>query len=81
VNWHALQNKPDILFRNERLIHILETKNLGQLAFVEIGALSVGRIVQMHRVEEPFIRGDEKSMFKFGGSAIVAFGEPGRWVP
>src|SRR5437763_4971739 len=81
VNWHALQNKPDILFRNERSIHFLETKNFGRLAFVEIGALSVGRIVQMHRVEKPFMRGDEKSMFKFGGSAIVAFGEPGRWVP
>ena len=29
VNWHALQNQPDILLRNERQIDILETKNFG----------------------------------------------------
>jgi phosphatidylserine decarboxylase len=25
--------------------------------------------------------GDEKSVFKFGGSAIAVFGEPGKWRP
>ena len=30
VNWHALQNQPDILLRNERQIDILETKNFGR---------------------------------------------------
>jgi hypothetical protein len=41
VNQHALRNKQDILFSNERSINILETRNFGCLAFVEIGALSV----------------------------------------
>ena len=81
VNWHALQNQPDILLRNERQIDILETKNFGRLAFVEVGAMSVGRIVQVHPRESAFQRGDEKSVFKFGGSAIVLFGEPGKWRP
>jgi phosphatidylserine decarboxylase len=81
VNWHALQNKPDILCRNERLINILETWNFGRLGFVEVGALSVGRIVQKHPYDRPFKRGEEKSVFKFGGSAIVVFGEPGHWRP
>jgi phosphatidylserine decarboxylase len=81
VNWHALQNQPDILLRNERQIDILETRNFGQLAFVEVGAMSVGRIVQVHPREVTFHRGDEKSVFKFGGSAIVLFGEPGKWRP
>jgi phosphatidylserine decarboxylase len=81
VNWHALLNKPDILFRNERQIHILETANFGRVGFVEIGALSVGRIVQMHWVDDPYTRGQEKSVFRFGGSAIVVFGERGRWRP
>lgn len=81
VNWHALQNKPDILFRNQRQISILQTRNFGRLAFVEIGALSVGRIVQVHPIEEDFRRGEEKSVFRFGGSAIVVFGEPRCWRP
>jgi phosphatidylserine decarboxylase len=81
VNWHALQSKPDILFRNERMMNMLETRNFGRLAFVEIGALSVGRIVQVHPLGAPFERGAEKSVFRFGGSAIVVFGEPGKWRP
>jgi phosphatidylserine decarboxylase len=81
VNWHALQSKPDILFRNERTMNMLETRNFGRLAFVEIGALSVGRIVQVHPLGAPFERGAEKSVFRFGGSAIVVFGEPGKWRP
>jgi phosphatidylserine decarboxylase len=81
VNWHALQNQPDILLRNERQIDILETKNFGRLAFVEVGAMSVGRIVQVHPRETAFQRGEEKSVFKFGGSAVVLFGEHGKWRP
>jgi phosphatidylserine decarboxylase len=53
VNSNALRNQPDILFRNERSVHMLETKNFGRLGFVEIGALSVGRIVQVHQLELP----------------------------
>jgi phosphatidylserine decarboxylase len=80
VNPPALRNQPDILFRNERHIQILETDHFGRLAFVEVGALSVGRIVQFHKSER-FRRGEEKSVFKFGGSAVVVFGEKGAWKP
>lgn len=81
VQWHALLNQPDILVRNERQIDILKTSNFGKLAFVEVGAMSVGRIVQVHPLSTPFRRGEEKSVFKFGGSAIIVFGERGRWRP
>ena len=81
INWRALQNKPDILFRNERHVQVLDTRNFGLLCFVEIGAMTVGRIVQTHRLDQPFWRGDEKGYFCFGGSAIVVFGEPGAWLP
>jgi phosphatidylserine decarboxylase len=81
VNRNALHNQPDILFRNERNVQILETKNFGRLGFVEIGALSVGRIVQLHPLERPFLRGEQKSVFRFGGSAVVLFGEPAAWCP
>jgi phosphatidylserine decarboxylase len=81
VGWKALQNKPDIYLINERQVHILETKNFGRLGFVEIGALSVGRIVQKHPLDLPYRRSDEKAVFKFGGSAIAVLGEPGKWIP
>jgi phosphatidylserine decarboxylase len=81
INWRALQNKPDVLFRNERHVQILETGNFGRLGFVEIGAMTVGRVVQTHKPEKPFRRGAEKGYFCFGGSAIVMFGEPGAWLP
>jgi phosphatidylserine decarboxylase len=81
VNPHALANKQDILFSNERNVNILQTRQFGRLGFVEVGALSVGRIVQIHPLEHPFRRGEEKSVFRFGGSAIVVFGEPGAWRP
>lgn len=81
VNRNALQAQPDIYLQNERSIQILETPNFGRLGFVEIGALSVGRIVQTHPFDPPFKRGDEKAVFRFGGSAVIVFGEPGRWRP
>src|SRR5205085_3712855 len=81
VNWHALQSKDDILFTNERQINLLQTRNFGILAFVEIGAMTVGRIVQVHPIDAPFKRGDEKSLFCFGGSAVIVFGEPDAWRP
>src|SRR5581483_3923155 len=81
VNWHALQHQPDILFRNERQIHILQTDHFGKLGFVEVGALSVGRIIQVHPTNMRYTRGAEKSVFKFGGSAVVLFGEKGAWRP
>ena len=58
-----------------------KTQNFGRLGFVEVGALSVGRIIQVHPYDTPFRRGEEKSVFNFGGSAVVVFGEPGVWRP
>ena len=85
MNWHALQHQGDILFRNHRQVNILKTLHLGRLAFVEVGAMSVGRIQQVHPYDKPFCRGNEKSVFRWGGSAIVVFGEreppPIEWTP
>ncbi|MFC7735073.1 phosphatidylserine decarboxylase [Roseomonas sp. GCM10028921] len=81
VTWQALRNKGDILFRIERAINILETAHFGRLGLVEVGALTVGRIAQVHPTDQPFDRGQEKSMFRFGGSAVLIFGEPGAWRP
>ena len=80
VNPVALKAKSDVLATNERHISILETAGFGKLAYIEVGAMMVGKIVQSH-VGPEFKRGDEKGYFLFGGSTVVVLGEPGRWRP
>src|ERR1700712_1068587 len=81
VTWPAVQNMPDLYIRNERQVNIQDTRHFGRLGFVEFGALTVGRIVQRHPHDQPFARGAQKAVFKFGGSAVAIFGEPGAWQP
>lgn len=81
VNPLALRAKGDILMSNERNISILETQNFGKLAYIEVGATCVGKIVQSHPQKDPFVRGDEKGYFLFGGSTVIVLGEPGAWKP
>ena len=81
VNPVALYYKEDILATNERQVSLLQTRNFGRLAYVEVGALCVGKIVQSHVSGKSFIRGEEKGYFLFGGSTVVLMGEPGAWKP
>jgi len=81
VNPLALKYKGEILATNERQVSILETSNFGRLAYIEVGALCVGKIVQTHDKNREFRRGDEKGYFLFGASTVIVFGEPGRWTP
>lgn len=81
VNPLALQFKPDILITNERRISILDTDHFGRIAYVEVGATMVGKIVHTHPATAPFARGDEKGYFLFGGSTVVVLGEAGAWRP
>ena len=81
VNPIALRYRSDIFAINERKVSILQTKNFGEIAYVEVGALCVGRIVQTHSENAPFKRGDEKGYFLFGGSTVIVFGQKGVWRP
>jgi phosphatidylserine decarboxylase len=81
VNPLALKYKGDIFGTNERVVSILETKNFGKLAYIEVGALCVGKIIQSHDIEKQFLRGEEKGYFLFGGSTVIVMGERGRWSP
>jgi len=81
VNPIALASKPDCFIKNERRISILHTDNFGYLAFIEVGALFVGAIDQVHLEHQPFKRGDQKGMFHFGGSTVIVIGEKNRWTP
>ena len=85
VNPVALRAQGDILSTNERQVTFLETENFGRLAYIEVGALCVGKIVQTYEGVKgdalAFQRGDEKGYFLFGGSTVIVLGEPGKWKP
>jgi len=81
VNPFALQFKNQIFIQNERYVSILQTENFGRLAYIEVGAICVGKIVQSHRWTKPFLRGEEKGYFLFGGSTVIVLGEKGLWKP
>lgn len=64
-------------FKNKRVITVLETRTWGLVTIVEIGALSVGTIVQTYQ-PGPVQRGQEKGFFRFGGSSIVVLVPAGK---
>ncbi len=80
VNPIALKEFADVFSDNVREVTILETENFGKLAYVEVGAMMVGKIVQTGNLKD-FKRGDEKGYFLFGGSTVIVLGEKGKWVP
>lgn len=81
VNPIALKAMPDIFIKNERRVSILETENFGKLAYIEVGATCVGKIVQTHDESKSFNRGDQKGYFLFGASTVIVIGEKGKWKP
>ncbi len=83
VNPMALKAKEDIFITNERHVSILETTNFGKLAYIEVGAICVGKIIQSKPLSagRSFHRGEEKGYFLFGGSTVIVIGEKGRWIP
>ena len=60
----------DVFSENTREYTVLQTKNFGKIAQIEVGALFVGRISN-HNKNRAIKRGEEKGMFEFGGSTIV----------
>lgn len=81
VNPLAIKFKNQIFIKNERHVSILQTENFGRLAYIEVGAICVGKIVQSHNWNRPFLRGEEKGYFLFGGSTVILLGEKGAWRP
>ena len=72
----ALEQCP-VFVQNARVCTLIDSDNFGCAAQIEIGAMLVGKIENYPprpRVE----RGEEKGMFRYGGSTIVLLLEPGR---
>ena len=59
---------------NYRIVSRLRTAHFGDILFIEIGALLVGRINDYRK--EAFHKGEEKGFFELGGSTIVILLKP-----
>lgn len=55
---------------NERQYSLLKTKNFGVVLMMEVGAMLVGKIVNLHGAAE-VKKGQEKGHFEFGGSTVI----------
>ena len=61
--------KYKVFHENTREITFLKCDNLGDICYIEVGALNVGKIVN-EPINE-FKKGEEKGHFEFGGSTII----------
>ena len=77
VNPLALELGIPVFRHNRRTVTLLDGGPAGRIAFVEVGAFGVGRIVQT-ATAPVFSKMDEKGYFAFGGSTIVLLFEAGR---
>lgn len=79
VNPFAAERRA-IYCENSREYSLIDTEKLGTVIMMEVGALMVGRIVNLHSVGS-VVRGQEKGYFRFGASSIVLCFEKGKIVP
>ena len=66
--------KYNVYKTNCREYTILHTENFGDVVQIEVGALLVGKIKNIHR-NYTFKKGEEKGYFEFGGSTICVLVE------
>lgn len=74
----ALRHNITYLVQNKRMITLIDSPQFGRVAMFEIGATCVGTIKQLYVPNRPVAKGEEKGMFKFGGSCVVTVFQPGR---
>jgi len=74
----ALRRKLDYLWQNKRMVTLVESPVFGQVAVCEIGATMVGSIFQSFLPGRAVAKGEEKGLFKFGGSCVITLFQPGR---
>lgn len=54
---------------NSRAYTVLHTQHFGDVLQMEVGAMMVGKITNLHK--KTFQRGEEKGYFEFGGSTVI----------
>lgn len=65
----AVHNEP-VFSRNAREVTVIETKNFGKIAQIEVGALMVGKIKNV-KESGNCQRFEKKGWFEFGGSTVI----------
>ena len=58
-----------IYMENTRSVNLLKTENFGTVAYIEVGAMLIGRIVD--NGTDVFEKGQEKGYFEPGGSTVI----------
>ena len=61
--------KYKVFHENSRQVTFLDCENLGDVCYIEVGALMIGKITNKN--VETFRRGEEKGYFEFGGSTVI----------
>lgn len=74
----ALRRNIEYLVQNKRKLTELETKAFGSVACFEVGATNVGTIVHTFVPGRLAKKGEEKGVFKFGGSCVITLFQAGR---
>lgn len=64
-----------VFTQNCREYTVIRSKNFGQLVQMEVGAMLVGKILNLQRATT-VQRGQEKGMFLYGGSTVIVLVEP-----
>lgn len=79
VNPRAAKQSP-IYRENTREYTLMKTERFGTVLMMEIGAMLVGRIKNLHE-HKKIMRGEEKGYFEFGGSSIILLLQAGKFEP
>lgn len=74
----ALRRNIRYLVENKRVVTLLRSPQFGTVAMIEVGATNVGTIKQTHVPDRAVAKGEEKGVFKFGGSCVITLFERGR---
>lgn len=77
VNPWSLASNVSYLVQNKRFVTTLQNRHVGTVLFIEIGATSVGSVIQTYDPLKPQKKGDEKGYFEFGASCLILLFEPG----
>jgi len=74
----ALRRHLAYLWENKRMVTLVDSPVFGRVAVCEIGATMVGTISQTFVPDRPAVKGEEKGLFKFGGSCVVTLFKSGK---
>ncbi|OQV10084.1 hypothetical protein CLAIMM_14130 isoform 2 [Cladophialophora immunda] len=80
VNPMAIRSALDVYGENIRVLVPIDSVAHGRIMYVCIGAMMVGSTVITRKPGERVKRAEELGYFKFGGSTILLFFEPGKMV-